>query len=141
MKILTRILTACILLLAAGLAQAQAPRPACYPLINGYPAGVPRVEFGQVGTHVYWPCSDSKGAPPTWWGFSCPNASCSSTAALSGVISRITRASAKVGTANAEWDKAVAYDCARVQAEQTARGALCRERAATLRANLAAWAQ
>lgn len=58
---------------------------------------------------------------------------------LSGVVWRITRASAKVGTANAEWDKAVKFDCAKVQAESNQRGALCRERLATLRSNEAAW--
>lgn len=136
-----RIVIAALLMLAAGLAQAQAPRPACYPLINGYPAGVPRVAYGTVGAHVYWQCSDSKGSPPGWYGMSCSYAVCSSDAVLAGVVSRITRASAKVGTANSEWDKAVTFECAKVLAEQTARGALCRERAATLRANAAAWTQ
>lgn len=136
-----RIVIATILMLAAGIVQAQAPRPACYPLINGYPAGTPHVVQGNLGVHIYWQCSDSKGSPPGWYGMSCSYAACSSDAVLAGVVSRITRSSAKVGTANSEWDKAVAFDCAKVRTEQTARGALCRERAATLRANAAAWTQ
>lgn len=116
----------------------SAPRPACYPLINGYPVGMPQQRTGTYGVHVFWFCSDSKGGPLRAEGISCLKNLCSE--ALAGqAMAAVTRASAKVGTANAEWDKHVAFNCPDVEAEQTPRGNLCRERKAFLEANRAAW--
>lgn len=123
---------------AAAPARAQAPRPPCCPLINGYPASLPHIAVGAVGRHIYWACSSSKSAAPLWYGFSCIEAECNTTLAREAAA-RVTRASAKVGTANAEWDKAVTYTCAAVVAEQTPRGVLCRERQALLNNNAAGW--
>ncbi len=119
-------------------AQATVPRPVCWPLVNGYPVSVPRHVAGQLGQHIYWPCSDAKGGPPTWNGLSCPTSVCS-TRALGAALLAVTRASGKVGAANAEWDKAMQFDCAAVRAEATPRGALCRERQTILAQYAAEW--
>lgn len=114
------------------------PRPACYPLVNGYPVGTPQQRIGTVGIHVFWFCSDSKGGPPRAEGVSCIKAQCAE-AMVGEAVSAVTRASAKVGTANSLWDKHVQFNCPDVEKEQTARGRLCRERKAFLEANRAAW--
>lgn len=133
------------LLPAAALAQQPAgtppvPRPACIPLVNGYPTSLPRYEWGQQGWHIFWACSDIKAAPATWYAISCLHNVCS-LKTLSAVLTQITRASAKVSTANALWDQHIAFDCAAVRQEPTQRGALCRERTAIFRDKLPGWAQ
>lgn len=113
-------------------------RPTCYPFINGYPVGAPQQRVGPYGVHLFWFCSDSKGTKPVAEGISCLRSQCSE--ALAGqVMAVVTRASAKVGTSNAEWDKHVKFNCPDVEAEQSARGQLCRERKAFLDQGRAAW--
>lgn len=122
------------LALLAGSASAQptttptpVPRPACYPMVNGYPVGLPHVVNGNLGIHTYWACSDAKGATPEVYGFFCPHAQCSSIV-MSGVITSITRATARVGTANAAWDEHIKFHCNGESAkEQSDTGRLCLE--------------
>lgn len=129
------------LLPGAAAAQAAAgsppPLPMCIPLVNGYPAGVPRWEWGQVGEHLFWPCRAKLGAPVVWHGISCLHGSCSHRR-MGDAITEITRASAKVSTAKRLWEQNIlfGYD---VAAEQSQRGALAREWADTLRRRKAVW--
>jgi hypothetical protein len=127
-----------VALLTVSPAVAQVKRPACYPLVNGYPEGAPQIIRAQVGIHIYWFCSDIKGSKPKVEGVSCVWNRCSEW--LAGhIITTITRASAKVGTANAFWDEKVEFLCPDVEQEETERGRLCRERRAILDQNAAAW--
>lgn len=120
-------------------AHAQATKPACYPLVNGYPVGLPRVVSGEYGTHVFWYCSNSKGAAPHSTGFSCLKDQCAETV-LAGAIVAITRASARVTTANTLWAEHVAFDCTpALVMEDSPRGNLCWERAALQAMNRAEW--
>lgn len=123
-----RLIVFIFLALLSPLAGAQAARPACYPGVNGYPVDLPRLVHGSVGVHLFWLCSDSRGAPPREFGISVPVAQWSDAEAAK-VISNLSRATAKVGTLNAAWDAGVRFSCTpAVRSESTARGALCRER-------------
>lgn len=120
-------------------AQAQATKPACYPLVNGYPVGLPHVVTGEYGTHVFWYCSDVKGSAPRSTGFSCLKDRCAA-ATLSAAIFAVTRASARVTTANALWAEHVTFDCTpALVMEESARGDLCWERATLQAENRAEW--
>lgn len=121
-------LLVCILL-APLVALAQAPSaPPCFPLVNGYPASLPAVVSGEIGTHIYWTCSDRNGAQPYIAGWSCLKDQCSKSV-LASVIYQITRASARVGTAKAMWSEYVTTNCAEARKnEDTPMGALCWER-------------
>lgn len=134
-----RFLFALAMVLAGFTAHAQATKPACYPMVNGYPQGLPRVVSGEFGTHIYWLCSDYKGSPPTVNGFSCLKGQCAETV-LAGAILAITRASARVTTANALWDQHVVFDCTvDLAGENSPRGDLCWERAAKFVENRTEW--
>lgn len=120
-------------------AHAQATKPACYPLVNGYPVAAPRVVTGEYGTHIFWYCSDSKGSTPQSAGFSCLKDRCAAST-LSAAIYAITRASARVATANAMWAEHVTFDCTpALVMEDSPRGNLCWERAALQAMNRAEW--
>lgn len=129
------------LLPSAGAAQtvaaSQPQLPMCIPLVNGYPAGVPRWEWGQVGEHLFWPCRAKLGAPVVWFGVSCLHGSCSHRK-LGDAITEITRASAKVATAKRLWEQNIQFDYS-VALEQTPRGALAREWADTLKRRKPIW--
>ncbi len=102
--------------------------PSCVPLINGYPGGGPTVVKSDTATHLFWWCQDPKDKLYYLKGFSCLKSACS-VDALDTAIRDITRASAKVTTVKALWTKYVNFDCTRaIDAEQSERGALCRER-------------
>lgn len=134
-----RYLTAFVLALVWSSASAQSTKPPCYPLVNGYPQGLPRVAVGEVGTHIYWMCSDYKGSPPVVSGFSCLKDQCAETV-LAGAITAVTRASAKVTTANTLWGQHVAFDCTvDLAGEDSPRGWLCWERAVKFVENKAEW--
>lgn len=107
-------------------AHAQAERPPCYPTVNGVHVSAPRHFFGEHGQHVFWACSP-RGGQARIYGFSCAHGECSM-AALHSVHSAILSATAKVTTANTEWDANVKFNCKDVLAEQSPRGRMCRER-------------
>lgn len=126
-RFLSRLMLSCVLALlwpAAALAQSptgKPPRPMCYPGVNGYPKGLPHVDHGAAAIHVFWACTDPKTRSVYVEGWSCPRGQCSEVL-LSAVIYSVTRASAKVTTANAAWDQHVALDC------RTDQSAMCAER-------------
>lgn len=113
------------------------PLPACIPLVNGFPAGVPRWEWGQVGEHLFQPCRARLGAPVVWYGISCLHGSCKHRL-LGEAMTEVTRASAKVTTARRLWEANVLFDYS-VAVEQTPRGALAREWGAILARRKAIW--
>jgi hypothetical protein len=130
---------AALVFLFVGAAHAQVPRPACIPGVNGYPVDTPKIFSGEVGRHVFWFCSDSKGAPPQMHFLNCLHGSCSD-ALMGAVISAVTRASARVGTAHSAWDAHVVHGCGLdVLAEETPRGALCRETGAIYLQHRESW--
>ena len=100
--------------------------PPCIPLVNGFPAHVPRYVYGQHGEHVFIACRAKAGAPVAWHGLSCLHSVCSAKA-MGEAITEVTRASAKVATAKRIWAENVGFDYAAVINEQTPRGALARE--------------
>ncbi len=99
---------------------------------------MPRWQWGVKGLHIFWACRDSKGANVVWSGFSCLHANCSN-AVLAAADKQITRASAKVATANALWDQHVKFDCNVAKDQQTEIGALCRERKAIFARRYIEW--
>lgn len=117
---------------------APPPRPACTPLVNGYPVGLPTEAAGALGRHLYWKCRLPKTDELYFYGFSCPHTLCSPDK-LGEAIHAITRASARVGVLGALWDANVEFHCPLVLTEQTTRGALCRERLQILKANAREW--
>ncbi len=121
-----------ILLALPMLAQAQPAPPPCFPLVNGYSVGAPKIINTDIGTHLFWFCGDVKRTKVEVAGFSCEKARCSETA-LSAAIFSVTRASAKVGTAKELWATAVTLDCA------TDTGPLCTERNRLRLENDAVW--
>lgn len=136
------------LALAVGLptpasAQAQAsvgaPAPPCFPLVNGtHPIG-PRAVLGDVGLHVFWFCSARSDQAAKEYGFSVPLAQAEQWHRLNDAIAEITKASAKVATAQRLYSEAFSYQCVQVASEQTARGRMCRERQRILDARAATW--
>lgn len=129
-----------VLLLGALPAQAQPVKaPPCMPLVYGYPVGTPAYARGTVGQHIYWRCTDSKQSEPKWFGFSCAHGSCIQSL-WAGSISTITRASAKVSTAKAEYLKHVSFDCDQPQPTGSTAAALCAERAGILSSQAWHWA-
>lgn len=143
-RFLSRLMLSCALALlwpAAALAQSPTgsppPLPMCIPMVNGFPAGVPRWEWGDVGEHLFWPCRAKLGAPVEWFGVSCLHGSCSHRR-MGDAITEITRASAKVATARRLWEQNIQFGYG-VAAEQTPRGALAREWGAILARRKAIW--
>lgn len=131
-------------LLLAGLpahAQTAAPPPievpACFPLVNGVHVMTPRLVDGELGKHIYWACSP-RGGSPKIYGWSCLHGQCLAGAAK-GALQLITAATAKVSTAQAQYQTAMAFDCPVVLQEQTPRGELCRERERLMLANYQQW--
>ena len=118
-------------------ASSQPPLPMCIPMVNGYPAGVPRWEWGDVGEHLFWPCRAKLGAPVEWFGISCLHGSCSHRK-MGEAMTEITRASAKVGAARRLWEESITFDYS-VATEQTPRGALAREWGAILARRKSIW--
>lgn len=132
------------LLLLGGLpAQAQTTTPpaieapACFPLINGVHVFSPRLVDGELGKHIYWACSP-RGGNAKVYGWSCPHGQCLAGAAK-GALQLITSATAKVSTAQAQYQAAMAFDCPQVVKEESPRGALCRERERLMLANILEW--
>jgi hypothetical protein len=121
-----------ILLALPALAMAQVEPPACFPLVNGYPQGVPKVIKTDIGTHLFWFCGDVKRTKVEVAGLSCEAGQCSD-AAFAAAVSAVTRASAKVGTARALWAESVTVDC------KTDTRPLCVERSSLIEQNRAAW--
>ena len=104
-----------------------AQTPLCFPMVNGVHSGLPRHMSTDLGEHVFWYCAPRVDAKPNIYGFSCLKGQCSR-AALETAVGAITRASARLTTAQAQWTAAVTFDCAAVEAEESPRGELCRER-------------
>ena len=113
-------------------AHAQPAPPPCFPPINGYPVGVPKIIRTDVGTHLFWFCGDVKRTKVEVAGWSCP-ANQFSDAAFAAAVSAVTRASAKVSTARALWAESVTVDC------KTDTRPLCAERSSLIEQNRAAW--
>jgi hypothetical protein len=111
---------------------AQPAPPPCFPLINGYPLGAPKIIKTEVGTHLFWFCGDVKRTKVEVAGLSCEAGQCSD-AAFAAAVSAVTRASAKVGTARALWAESVTVDC------KTDTRPLCVERSSLIEQNRAAW--
>ena len=113
-------------------AHAQPAPPPCFPLVNGYPVGSPKVIRTQVATHLFWFCGDVKRTKVEVAGWSCPAEQCSE-AVFSAAVSAVTRASAKVGTARTLWAESVPVDCA------TDTGPMCAERNRLIQENAPLW--
>lgn len=130
-----------IALIALLSASAWAQTPPCYPFINGVHPVAPRMLSGEQGQHIFWFCS-ARGGDPKEYGFSCLHGQCSKQV-LTAVQTAIIAATAKVTTANSLWAQHVTYSCYDpvILAEQTLRGALCRERKALSDAYGPAWAK
>lgn len=137
-----RAIVALVLLpIALSAAHAQAVPPPCFPLVNGnHPIG-PRAVLGDVGVHVFWFCSARSDQPAKEYGFSVPLAQAEQWHLLNDAIAQITKASAKVATAQRLYSEAFNYQCVQVAKERTARGRMCRERQAVFDANIAKWRQ
>lgn len=128
-----------LLPLALSAAHAQAVPPPCFPLVNGtHPVG-PRAVLGDVGVHVFWFCSARSDQPAKEYGFSVPLAQAEQWHRLNDAIAEITKASAKVATAQRLYSEAFSYQCVQVASENSARGRMCRERQRVLDARLATW--
>lgn len=141
MRILRSFVALFLLGLTFGVAYGQAAPPPCFPLINGVHTIGPRAVLGEVGLHVFWFCSPRVGQAAQEYGFSVPLASAEQWHRLNDAVAEISRASAKVSTAQRLYGEAFAYQCASVAGERTARGHMCRERQAALDANIAKWRQ
>lgn len=122
-------------------AQTGAAPPPCFPLVNGvHPIG-PRAVLGEVGVHVFWFCSPRVDQAAKEYGFSVPMSLVENWQALNAAVAEISRASAKLSTAQRLYAEAFTYQCVQVAQEQTARGALCRDRQRVFNANAAKWAK
>lgn len=143
------LLTASLALAASvlymGAASAQTPSatgaspPPCFPLINGsHPIG-PRAVIGQVGLHVFWACTGNVTKPAGVYGFSVPIEKAEQWHHLTAAVHEISRATAKVSTAQRLYSEAFRYDCPDVVKEQSSRGRLCRERDRMLAENSDRW--
>lgn len=130
------LITAILLLLAPLAGWAQVKLPPCVPLVYGHPVGMPGYARGAVGQHVFWMCTDAKGQNARWYGFSCATGSCSYDVFAASLRS-ITRASAKVGTAKAEYTRHIGFDCDVPQPTGSAARALCEERQQALQNHIA----
>jgi hypothetical protein len=117
--------------------QAQVVVPACFPLINGAHATMPRHVSGELGQHLFWFCSP-RGGTPREYGLSCMHGQCSANA-MQAVHAAILSASAKVGAAQSAYTQSVSFTCVDVLDEQTPRGALCRERQRILHSMTHQW--
>lgn len=127
--------------MAIGAAHAQATPPPCFPLINGtHPIG-PRAVLGLHGVHVFWFCSARSDQAAKEYGFSVPLAQAEQWHRLNEAVAEITRASAKVATAQRLYTDAFGYQCVQVASENTARGRMCRERQTVFDANILKWRQ
>ena len=120
-----------LLLAWSGAAHAQVPAPPCFPLVNGTHVSSPSFFAGEVGYHFFWFCS-LRSDPPRIYGLSCLHGQCSE-AAATAAHAAILQSTAKVTAAREAWAAHVQFDCDAVKAEQTPRGALCREREVFLR--------
>jgi hypothetical protein len=140
-----------ILVLAPMLAMAQQqqqdqeqPRqpgpPSCYPFVNGYPVGMPKLYKTADHWHVFWFCGNRQRTQVRIEGFSCRSELCSE-AVFSTVMHQITRATATVRTANAAWSEHVTVNCTQRYTEETPEGAMCRDRFAIHRSNYTLWAE
>lgn len=123
-------------------AQEQAPRPpgppSCYPFVNGYPVGMPKIYQTTEHWHVFWFCGDRQRTKVTIEGLSCRRGHCSETA-FGMVIHQITRATAPVRTANDAWAQYVTVNCTQRWAEDSPDGAMCRDRFEVHRAKMPLW--
>lgn len=127
--------------MAIGAAHAQATPPPCFPLVNGtHPIG-PRAVLGSHGVHVFWFCSPRSDQMAKEYGFSVPLGQAEQWHRLNGAVGEITKASAKVATAQRVYSEAFSFQCVQVAGEQTARGRMCRERQAVFDANITKWRQ
>jgi len=129
-----RIATAVLLAAAsiAASAQGEPEPPACFPLVNGYPVGTPKIIKTEVATHLFWFCGDVKRTKVELTGLSCPAGECSESA-WSAAVHAVTRASAKVGTAKRLWAANVQINC------DTDTRPMCVERNALIDRNWEAW--
>ena len=113
--------------------------PMCIPGLTGTTANFsPRAEYGTTGRHIYWWCKDPASGITYDAGFSCAHAGgCDYT--KFGLLLNSFTGTARGDKANAAYTSNVGFECDDVIAEETTRGELCRERAATYDANRAVW--
>ena len=126
-------------LLLVGSAFGQAAPPRCIPLVNGYPEGLPIVHQTARYCHVYQMCNNKDGTRGWVEGISAPG-TCSQ-AAIAPAVAAVHAATAKVGTAHAQWRQTVRFGCndPKVYSESSDRGTMCRERNAEFAANRERW--
>lgn len=148
----TRLLSTAVLGLAMAfcvaspaIAQAQpstgAAPPPCFPLVNGTHTLGPRAVLGEHGIHVFWMCSPRVDQAAQEYGFSVPLAKIDQWHELNDAVAEISKASAKVGTAQRIYSEKIGYRCVDVAAERTSRGRMCRERQTVFDANIVKWRQ
>lgn len=133
-------------LLTPVLALAQAATPACIPMVNGYPQGLPVIYQTTRYCHAYWMCNAKNGASGVVEGLSWRRSlsACTTDAVFQVAWPKameVHAASAKVGTAHRLWRESVTFGCddPRVHGENSDRGRMCRERNAVFVANRAIW--
>lgn len=112
--------------------------PPCYPFVNGYPVGMPKIYQTSDYWHVFWFCGDRQHTQVSVEGFSCRYSHCSEST-FGQVIHQITRATAPVRTANTAWADHVAVNCSARYWEQSPDGAMYRDRRAVSLTKRALW--
>lgn len=126
------------LLLPVAHAQSGPPAPACFPLVNGHPVGMPMVDKRTAAWHVFWLCGDVRKKEVHVTGFSCAKGHCNERA-LGMVISSVTRASAKVGESKKWWAEFMTVDCDGAADPRAEVRTMCAERASIIEAKRADW--
>jgi hypothetical protein len=125
-------------------AQEQAPRPpgppSCYPFVNGYPVGMPKIYKADLYWHVFWFCGNRQRTEVRAEGFSCHAERCREDL-FAAAMHQITRATAPVRTSHEAWAEYVTVNCTQRHAEDSPDGAMCRSRFDTQRAHQAAWVE
>jgi hypothetical protein len=113
--------------------------PAMYFGLNGYPLSTPKFEFTTKYKHIAWMYGDRARTGVWVTGFSCRAGHCLD-AVFGEAVMEVTRASAKVRTADALWRKYVTVNCSKPQADPL-NADMCNDRAAWIERNRKVWAE
>jgi hypothetical protein len=119
-------------------AQDGPPQPDCYPMVNGYPVGMPKLFVRAEAWHIFWFCGDRQRTSVRISGWSCAASHCSE-AIFSGLVHAITRASARVRTADEAWSQHVTVRCSQHMEGGDELATMCRQRAEITAENWDRW--
>jgi hypothetical protein len=126
-----------VIMMICSTAHAGPATPECYYGLNGYPVSTPKWEITSKFNHFAWFCGDRKHTKVVVTGFSCRAGKCSD-AVFGEAVQAVTRASAKVGTANNYWNQYVTVNCGEAQAEPLNQE-MCDDRAAWIERRRPVW--